>query len=89
MLFTFIFSLVFSSARYWKTLTFFVSLVFCWGIEFLQLNNLTSRWTEDYPILYFLFGSRFDDTDLPWYALGILLALVVIPRSLGKIQRVR
>jgi hypothetical protein len=52
-------------------------LVWCTGIELLQITGLPARWAEDATLVPLLLGTGFDPLDLVAYAGGVLLVLLV------------
>lgn len=81
VVFTVIFSLIFSRLEKWKYITLIFSLIFCLGIEFLQLTNFSAAATKRYPALHYLLGASFDITDLPWYVVGIFIPWQILAKN--------
>jgi hypothetical protein len=52
-------------------------LVWCTGIELLQITGLPATWAVDAPLVRLVLGTGFDPLDLAAYALGVLLVLLV------------
>jgi hypothetical protein len=67
-----------------------ISLGFAWGIEFLQLYQ--APWIESirsYRLGHLVLGSTFNWPDLPSYAVGVALGVILEIRSACFSQRVR
>jgi hypothetical protein len=52
-------------------------LVWCTGVELLQITGWPAMWAQDAPLVPLLIGTAFDPLDLAAYALGVLLVLLV------------
>ncbi|MDQ0744330.1 hypothetical protein QFZ62_001638 [Clavibacter sp. B3I6] len=52
-------------------------LVWCTGIELLQITGQPATWALDAPLVRLVLGTGFDPVDLAAYALGVLLVLLV------------
>ena len=59
-------------------------LVWCTGIELLQITGWPETWAAHVPVSRLLLGTGFDPLDLAAYALGVLAVLLVdrLPRVL-------
>jgi hypothetical protein len=55
-----------------------VAAAFCLAVELLQLTGLPAAAAGVTPLARLVLGSGFDAWDLPAYALGVLVALVVV-----------
>lgn len=84
VVFTIFFSFIFLNSRKWKIITPIISLIFCWGIEFLQMTNVPGNLEKKFPPSHYLLGSNFDSADLPWYGLGVLLSWFILLKFIGK-----
>lgn len=51
-----------------------LAMLWCFGIEFLQLTGLPALLVSMLPAAHLVFGSGFAALDLPAYTLGILLS---------------
>ncbi|UNK69845.1 DUF2809 domain-containing protein [Microbacterium sp. H1-D42] len=70
-------------ASWWVTGA--AALVWCFGVELLQLSPLPAQWGAAFPPLRLVFGTAFSPGDLLWYAVGIALAAGI----LGMLRRAR
>ncbi|OUD88416.1 hypothetical protein BC477_10490 [Clavibacter michiganensis subsp. michiganensis] len=52
-------------------------LVWCTGIELLQITGWPALWALHVPLCRLLIGTGFDPVDLAAYAAGVLLVLLV------------
>lgn len=55
-----------------------VAAAWCLAVELLQLTGLPAAAAEVTPLARLVLGRGFDAFDLPAYALGVLVALVVV-----------
>jgi hypothetical protein len=52
-----------------------VALAFCWAVELSQLTGVPAALSERSLLARLALGVTFDPIDLPWYAVGVLVAL--------------
>jgi hypothetical protein len=57
-------------------------LVWCTGIELLQITGWPATWALHVPLCRLLLGTGYDPVDLAAYAMGVMLVLLV-DRLLG------
>ncbi|WP_445443219.1 ribosomal maturation YjgA family protein [Clavibacter sp. km1a] len=65
-------------------------LVWCTGIELLQITGWPAIWALHVPLCRLILGTGFDPLDLAAYALGVLLVLLVdrllrVGRGMGDV----
>jgi hypothetical protein len=65
-------------------------LVWCTGIELLQITGWPAIWALHVPLCRLILGTGFDPLDLAAYALGVLLVLLVdrllrVGRGIGDV----
>jgi len=51
------------------------ALAFCWAVELSQLTGVPAALSERSLLARLALGVTFDPIDLPWYAVGVLVAL--------------
>jgi hypothetical protein len=66
-------------------------LVWCTGIELLQITGWPAIWALHVPLCRLILGTGFDPLDLAAYALGVLLVLLVdrllrVGRGIGDVR---
>lgn len=49
-----------------------MSLAWCWVLELAQLTTIPAQISALHPLLRLIFGTSFDEKDLPAYLLGVL-----------------
>jgi len=69
--------LVFLFPRAPRTVPAALAIIFCTGIELLQLTDVPSTLTEAFPPAVLAFGASFDQRDLLVYAFAVIAVMMV------------
>ncbi len=65
-----------------------ITLFISWAVEFLQLTPVSGWLSSQHPVLRLIFGEHFSFSDLPAYAVGVLVASIVQVAIVSRMSRV-
>lgn len=81
---TVIFSYLLFRTYKWRMWVLLTSLLFCFGMEFLQMTSLPAFMSQKFPIARLIFGSTYSTSDLPFYFVGVFVAWLALQTTRSK-----